>query len=303
MTTVLKVQNLNKSFGKKQIIKNLSLEIHAGEVYGFLGPNGAGKTTVMKMIMGFLYPDQGQIEICGCDLQKEYEQSMSHIGGIIENPEMYKEFTAWQNLKLYSRVHGGITDERLHEVVKLLRLENRVNDKVKKFSLGMKQRLGLAQALVHNPDLLILDEPTNGLDPAGIHELRTTLKQLAHEQNKAVMVSSHLLSEIQMLCDRVAIIQEGQLIGVEPIDQAIAKNSEYSIEAEPLERAQTLLKEYFPDVRVEGDKIQLPVQKSEISRVLKFLLDNGVQVTGVTQENHSLESVFLKVTGGGKGIA
>ena len=180
METALKIQNLNKHFGKKQILKDLNMELKAGEVFGFLGPNGAGKTTTIKMIVGMLYIEQGSIEVCGVDVTKNFEKAMSNIGAIVENPEMYKYLTGMQNLRQYARMRKGVTEERIKEVVELVGLSNRINEKVSKYSLGMRQRLGVAQAILHRPKVLILDEPSNGLDPAGIKQLRDILKNLAH---------------------------------------------------------------------------------------------------------------------------
>jgi ABC-2 type transport system ATP-binding protein len=217
MHSVLKTINLTKHFGKRKVVDNISLETYAGEVFGFLGPNGAGKTTTIKMIFGLLKQDSGEIYINGINTQHDFEAAMAGIGGIVENPEMYNYLSGLQNLQQYQRIRDGITDERVAEVVRMVGLEKRVKEKVKKYSLGMKQRLGVAQAIMHRPRVLILDEPTNGLDPAGIKDLRDMLKHLAHEQGIGVFVSSHLLSEMQQMCDRVGIIANGRLVDVRSI--------------------------------------------------------------------------------------
>jgi len=224
--TVLQINHLSKSFGKKKIIDDISFEVYAGEIFGFLGPNGAGKTTTIKMIMGFLSLDEGQIMINGIDMKKDYELAMSNLGGIVENPEMYKDLSGQTNLEMYGRLHNGVTKERITEVVELVGMQNRIKDKVKKYSLGMKQRVGLAQSLLHRPKVLILDEPTNGLDPSGIKELRDILKKLSHEDGVAVFVSSHMLSEMQLMCDRVGIINNGRLLGVKPIQELMEEASD-----------------------------------------------------------------------------
>lgn len=219
MECVLKVRGLSKYFGRKKIVDGIDLDVYAGEVLGFLGPNGAGKTTAIKTVLGFLAADGGSIIIDGCDVKKNYERAMACVGGIVENPDMYKQFSGMMNLKMYARTHDNIDSARIHEVVRLVGLENRINDKVKKYSLGMKQRLGLAQAILHRPKLLILDEPTNGLDPAGIRELRDILKRLAHEEGAAVLVSSHQLAEMQLMCDRVAIISKGRILCEKTVEE------------------------------------------------------------------------------------
>ena len=211
----LQIQNVTKTFGRKTAVDNVSFELYPGEVFGFLGPNGAGKTTIIKMVMGFFRPDEGTIIINGYNRKTHYEAAMSSIGGIVENPEMYNTLSARLNLKMYARLHKGVTPERINEVLELVGLSERADEPVKKYSLGMKQRIGLAQAMLHHPKVLILDEPTNGLDPAGIHQLRDILKKLAHEEGVAVMVSSHLLSEMQLMCDRIGIINHGKIITVD----------------------------------------------------------------------------------------
>ena len=217
--TVLKTVGLTKYFGKRKVVDDISVETYAGEIFGFLGPNGAGKTTAIKLIMGLLRRDGGEIYINGVDTRKNFEEAMSYIGGIVENPEMYGYLTGLQNLKQYMRIRDGVNDERIEEIVRIVGLENRIREKVKRYSLGMKQRLGVAQAIMHRPKLLILDEPTNGLDPAGIKELRDMLKQLAHNENVGVFVSSHLLSEMQLMCDRVGIISNGKLLAVKSLSE------------------------------------------------------------------------------------
>ena len=267
METVLSVKNLNKSFGSKHIIKNATFDVYAGEIFGFLGPNGSGKTTTIKMIMGFLFPDSGDIEICGYDVKKDYEKAMNLVGGIVENPEMYKDMTGMQNLHMYGRLHNGVTQERMNEVIEIVGMQARANEKIKKYSLGMKQRIGVAQAILHRPRLLILDEPTNGLDPAGIKELRDILKKLAHEENVAVLVSSHMLAEMELMCDRVAIIDKGTILDVKPIDEILhmaAKQETYRFELEStqVELAKQVI------ISVYGEEIVTGIEVLESGRVM-----------------------------------
>ncbi|MGL5348877.1 MAG: ABC transporter ATP-binding protein, partial [Peptostreptococcaceae bacterium] len=200
MSTVLELRNVSKIMGKKTLVEDVSFTINRGEIFGFLGPNGAGKTTTIKMITGLYKISKGEIYIDGYSIKKDFEKALSGVGGIIENPEMYGNLTGMDNLKIYARMHGNVSEDRIDEVVKLVKLGNRINDKVSKYSLGMRQRLGVAQALLHRPKLLILDEPTNGLDPMGIKELRETLRELSNKEGLAVMVSSHLLSEMELMC-------------------------------------------------------------------------------------------------------
>jgi len=305
MDAVLKINHLNKWFGKKKIIDDLSLEVYAGEVFGFLGPNGAGKTTTIKMIMGFLDVDGGEIFLNGVNLKKHFEKAMSNIGGIVENPEMYKDISGLTNLQMYARLQSNISKERIDEVVKIVGMENRVHEKVKKYSLGMKQRLGLAQAILHKPKILILDEPTNGLDPAGIKELRDILKDLAHNENVAVFVSSHLLSEMELMCDRVGIINNGKLLGVKTIEemqsQASGGITVFRFNVKPIEKALELVRTQYADKikAVNGDFIDIAVEEDEVMKINSLFAANGIGIAGVAKIETSLEDAFMNITGGG----
>lgn len=305
MEAVLKINNLNKWFGKKKIIDDLSIEVYAGEVFGFLGPNGAGKTTTIKMIMGFLDIDSGEILINGINLRKNFEKAMSKIGGIVENPEMYKDISGITNLKMYARLQSNISKERINEVVRIVGMENRIHEKVKKYSLGMKQRIGLAQAILHKPKILILDEPTNGLDPAGIKELRDILKNLAHNENVAVFVSSHLLSEMELMCDRIGIINNGKLLGVKTIEemqsQASGGITVYRFTVKPVEKALELARvEYSEKIKaITEDHIDIAVDSDDVMRINALFAANAIGITGVAKIETSLEDAFMNITGGG----
>lgn len=305
MEAVLKINNLNKWFGKKKIIDDLSIEVYAGEVFGFLGPNGAGKTTTIKMIMGFLDIDSGEILINGINLRKNFEKAMSKIGGIVENPEMYKDISGITNLKMYARLQSNISKERINEVVRIVGMENRIHEKVKKYSLGMKQRIGLAQAILHRPKILILDEPTNGLDPAGIKELRDILKNLAHNENVAVFVSSHLLSEMELMCDRVGIINNGKLLGVKTIEemqsQASGGITVYRFTVKPVEKALELARvEYSEKIKaITEDHIDIAVDSDDVMKINALFAANAIGITGVVKVETSLEDAFMNITGGG----
>ncbi|HLO13024.1 MAG TPA: ABC transporter ATP-binding protein, partial [Pseudoneobacillus sp.] len=210
----LSVRGLRKAIGNKEIIKGIDFDLKKGEVFGFLGPNGAGKTTTIRMLVGLIKPTSGRIEICGYNVQSQFTKAMSYLGCIVENPELYSYLSGWENLQHFARMLPKMKEEQLLEVVKLVRLEERIHDQVKTYSLGMRQRLGIAQALLGRPKVLILDEPTNGLDPMGIREMRSFIRFLAETEGLTVLVSSHLLSEIQLMCDRVAIISKGKIIKV-----------------------------------------------------------------------------------------
>ena len=221
---VLEVSNLSKSFGKSKVLDNINLTIHEGDIVGLIGPNGAGKTTLIKTILSLYKYDSGNVKICGFDTKKDLENALSKTGSIIENPDMYLHLTGKKNLKITALINDIKDKEYIDEMVKFVGLDDRINDKVKKYSLGMKQRLGLANALIKKPKLLILDEPTNGLDPRGIKELRVMLKKISTEQNMSILISSHILSEVENICDRVIIIDKGNIVSEFGIEEAKYKN-------------------------------------------------------------------------------
>ncbi|RIV18855.1 ABC transporter ATP-binding protein, partial [Alicyclobacillaceae bacterium I2511] len=209
---ILTLENLHKRLGRRDVIRGLTMTVEPGEVYGFVGPNGAGKTTTIRMIVGLIRPSAGRVTIGGFDVQHQRSHALAQVGAIVENPETYSYLSGRQNLMQYARL-AGVADAglRIDEVTEQVRLKDRIDDKVKNYSLGMRQRLGVAQALLARPKLLVLDEPTNGLDPAGMREFRQLMRDLA-DQGMAVFVSSHLLGELEQVCDRIGVIQQGELI-------------------------------------------------------------------------------------------
>lgn len=297
--TVLEIKGITKYFGKHKVIDNMSLEVKEGQIYGFLGPNGAGKTTTIKMILGLLSIDEGTIQINGYDVQKQFEQAMTYIGGIVENPDMYGYMSGLDNLKLHARMRG-VSQKRIDEIVEIVGLKQRIHDKVAKYSLGMKQRLGLALTLLHEPKVLILDEPTNGLDPEGIKTLRGILKTIAKRDKIAVFVSSHLLSEMELMCDKVAVIDKGILIKTEEIKHGTTKEDKqtYEIEVQPLEKAKNILKETWKrevDIK-EGTILSFIAQKEEIANMVKEFVAQEIQVYAITVKEKSLEDTFFTIT-------
>ncbi|GAB6928907.1 hypothetical protein JCM10914A_28900 [Paenibacillus sp. JCM 10914] len=209
---ILQIRNVSKTIQNRKVIDQLSLDVFPGEVFGLLGPNGAGKTSAIRLIVGLSLLQQGDIKIHGHSIKSDFTKAISHVGAIIEQPDLYSYLTGYQNLLHFARMHGNISHDHIMEMADIVGLTNRIHDVVSSYSLGMRQRLGMAQALLHSPSLLILDEPTNGLDPAGIRETRDHIRKLALEDNTAVLVSSHLLSEIELICDRVGIVQNGKLL-------------------------------------------------------------------------------------------
>ncbi|MFC5469399.1 ABC transporter ATP-binding protein [Cohnella suwonensis] len=298
---VLQLRNVTKTIGKRNIVNDLSFEIPAGEVFGFLGPNGAGKTTTIRMIVGLISMTKGEAIIKGVSVRQNFELAMTHIGAIVENPEMYKFLTGYQNLVHFARRHSGVTKERIDEVVTLLGLQNRIHEKVKRYSLGMRQRLGVAQAILHRPSLLILDEPTNGLDPAGIRELRDYLRKLTKEEGISVIVSSHLLSEMELMCDRVAIIQGGKLVDIRSLQEhKDTAQTKIMIEVGDLHAAHRLLSDSFDEslLSIDGNQLEVLSDKTAIPDIARLLVKSGLDVYGIHAAQKSLEEQFLEITGG-----
>lgn len=302
---ILQIRNLSKRIGGKTIIDNISFDVPKGEVFGFLGPNGAGKTTTIRMIVGLISISSGSIIVKGVDIRKNFEAAMNHIGAIVENPELYKFLTGYQNLVHFARMIPGITKERIAEVIKLVGLGNRIHDKVKTYSLGMRQRLGVAQAILHKPAILILDEPTNGLDPAGIRELRDYLRNLAQQEGTSVFVSSHLLSEMELMCDRVAIIQNGKLIDVRPIRDMVQGEDQVSavlFELDRDEEGAAHIRSLLPEAQVQivNQGIVAEMTREQIPQAVAGLASAGFKLYSVRSVNRSLEDKFLEMTRGGQ---
>ncbi len=301
-TPVVQIINVSKKIRNKTIIDQLSFDVPKGEVFGFLGPNGAGKTTTIRMMVGLMSMTEGDIIINGDSVTKNFEKAMVHVGAIVENPEMYKFLSGYHNLVHFARMTPGVTKERIQEVITLVGLENRIHEKVKTYSLGMRQRLGVAQALLHKPTLLILDEPTNGLDPAGIRELRDYLRKLAREEGISVVVSSHLLSEMELMCDRIAIIQAGNLIDVRLIKEFV-NESEDSLLSIMFEVDQPLIAKveiikHFPNatIALHTDGIEVSIERDFIPEVNAQLVQSGIRVFGIKNVAKTLEDKFLEMT-------
>jgi len=299
---IVQFRNIKKKIDNKVIIDNITFDVNAGEVFGFLGPNGAGKTTTIRMLFGLISLTEGDILIKGHSIKTDYEKAIIEVGGIVENPEMYKYLTGYQNLVHFARMYNNISKERIAEVIELVGLDKRVHDKVKTYSLGMRQRLGLAQALLHKPSLIVLDEPTNGLDPAGIHELRTYLRTLAEKENISVLVSSHLLGEIELMCDRVGIIQNGKLIDIQTVSDFLAKDnlSRVVFKVDSVSKAQVCLEKIFdkPETVIKQDSIEVMIDSDKIPDVISTFVKEKIKVFGAQQLAKTLEEKFLELTGG-----
>lgn len=302
---LVEIKNIHKSFSRLKVIKDVSFNIPPGEIFGLLGPNGAGKTTIIKMMLGLLKIDEGEIKIGGYSIERDFEKAIANVGGIIENPEMYGFLSGYKNLIHYANMNYGVTRERIDDVIQQVGLEKRIHDKVKQYSLGMKQRLGIAQAILHRPRLLVLDEPTNGLDPAGIKELRDHLRKLADEEGVGVLVSSHLLSEMELMCDRFAIIQKGIFIETKTISEILSTVNLVRFEVDRREDALSIIEKYLnerafsiSEMVINNSHIDVPVMRDESALLLKQLVDAGILVYRMQPMTKSLEDNFLEVTRG-----
>ncbi|EAF0862914.1 ABC transporter ATP-binding protein [Listeria monocytogenes] len=299
--TVLKLEHVTKKIGQKNIVHNISFDIHKGEVFGLLGPNGAGKTTIIRSIVGLIRRSEGTVFINGKNVDTEYKAAISEVGAIIENPEFYMYMSGWANLKQFARMsQKNITDEHIREIVELVKLTGAINQKVKTYSLGMRQRLGVAQALIHSPALLILDEPTNGLDPQGMAEFRTLIRDLA-TNGTSVLISSHLLSEIQQITDRFAIINKGVLTHIEKMSDLIENHvAAYKLKvSDPVATTTVLATLPVKLVAQNEDLFKIEVAHEDVHLIARALIQANIDLLEMVPLQASLEERFLELTKGG----
>lgn len=292
------VEGLSKDFGDIRAVDELSFHVTTGEVYGFLGQNGAGKSTTIRMIMSLIHPSAGSVKIFGQSLQTHRKQVLSRIGAIIEKPDLYQYLTAWENLRIMARLSGRkFTRASMEAQLERVGIAARANSKVETFSQGMKQRLGIACALIHDPDLIILDEPTNGLDPQGIADIRNLILHLSREEKKTVFVSSHLLSEIEVIADSMLIIDKGKKV-IEGKVQDLLHPADTLVEVDSIDNAATrvlLQQSRWSGGLQTGSLPVLKMHRSDIPALNQFLVSNGVEVLSLAQK-HSLEAFFLSLT-------
>jgi len=299
---ILRTTNLNKRFGKLEAVKDLNLELRRGEVFGFLGPNGAGKSTTVGMILGLVAPTAGSIEVFGLKLKGNQWAALRRIGAVIEEPAFYPYLSGWDNLEALARAIGGISRAKIDEVLERVNLQDRAGDRYGHYSMGMKQRLGIASTLLRDPELIILDEPASGLDPAGTKEVRDLIPRLAHE-NRAVFLCSHLLHEVEQVCDRIAIIKEGAMIACAPMHELLTQGQTLQIKVDEPEQAAAILTSlpWIKSVKRENDYLFVDAPKESASRVNKALAEHNIFASELVSGNVSLESVFLQLTGGESG--
>ena len=295
---VLLLEDVHKTIKGKEIIKGISFSIDEGEVLGFLGPNGAGKSTTLRMIVGLSKPTKGTIDVCNQSITKNYVKAMSKVGCIIEGPDLYNYMSGKDNLNMLAAMNKGVTEADINHAVELVGMQNRLKDKVATYSLGMKQRLGLAQALIHHPKLLVLDEPTNGLDPAGINEFRHIIKSLAKDEGIAVLISSHLISEVELMCDKVAIIKDGVVLKYSKVSDLLS-SQEIFWEVDNNIKALEILKETFNVTgKIVKDKIEATIDMSRLPEINASFLNKGIKLKYVDNKHKTLEDLFLDITEG-----
>ncbi len=299
MIPVLSVNNLTKEYGNKKVVNNVTFSIFSGQIFGFVGPNGAGKSTTIRMITGLTPITSGDVRICGYSIKFAYKNAIANVGGIIEMPQLYPYLSGMKNLKLFASFYGKSANARINQIVKLVGMENRIHDKVSTYSLGMKQRLGIAQALLGKPKLLILDEPTNGLDPNGIVEMRHILRSLAEKENMSIIISSHNLAELEQMCDVIGLINNGKIIEyktMKEIDSMLQSKQQVQLLCNYPNYAALLLKEkYNLKAKVIGNSIVLSVKEKNVATIISYLIHKKIKVYAIKKIQKSLEELYFEL--------
>ena len=297
--TILRTTNLSKRFKTRWAVHHVNIEVNRGDVYGFLGPNGAGKSTTMRMMLSLIDPTEGEVEIFGKSLRYERERALRSVGGIVEKPDFYLYLSAMRNLEIVGALNDGASRKRIEEVLDLVGLLPRARDTVKTFSHGMKQRLGIAQALLSDPELVILDEPTNGLDPQGMKEVRDLVMHLARDQKKTIFLSSHLLSEVELVATRMAVINKGEMVVQGEVQKLLDRGEQYVfLRAEPKAKVTAILrrhKKLAAKFKEKGEAFEVTMGFENIPSLTKILVDGGVRIHAVIPRR-SLEDYFLSIT-------
>ena len=293
---VLKTAGLSKRYGKRLALTDLSLAVKRGRVYGFLGPNGSGKTTAISLILGLMAPTAGHVELFGLDTRVQLTPALKRVGAVLEGVDFYPHLSGRDNLRICGAVSGGVAESRVEEVLGTVGLSGRARDKVRGYSMGMRQRLAVAAALLHDPDLLVLDEPTNGMDPAGMREFRDLIRELGHG-GKTVFVSSHLLNEVQQMCDEVGIVKEGHLIAQRSVADLL-EGSLLELRVTDTEAALDVLRslEFVRGVTREGDLLIVEAQHPRAAEISRALAERGIYLHELHPQENTLEDFFLDVT-------
>ncbi|HIE52763.1 MAG TPA: ABC transporter ATP-binding protein [Armatimonadetes bacterium] len=299
---VLQTYNLTKDYRRRRVVEGVNLTVRRGDVFGFLGPNGAGKSTTIRLLLGLVRPTAGEAELLGISVQRHPVEARKRVGALVETPAFYPFLTGRENLRVFSALSGGASEERVEEVLALVGLSGRGDDRVRTYSHGMKQRLALAQALLPDPELIILDEPTSGLDPQGMKEVRDLIRQLAQRQGVTVFLSSHLLFEVEQICNRVAIIHQGRLRAQGEVADLLPRG-QYRVQvtvSEP-QRAAALLREqpFVQEVEVTAGGVEVALRGDYAAEVNACLVQRGLQVSALVPHYCSLEEYFLELVQGG----
>lgn len=299
MSPILQTAGLSKKFKKRFAVRNLDLEVFPGDIYGFLGPNGAGKSTTIRMLLTLIKPTEGDVRLFGHSVLKNRSEALKRVGGMVEKPDFYLYLSAIRNLEQVAALQGGTTRNRIMEVLELVGLKDRAYDRVKTYSHGMKQRLGIAQALLNDPELIILDEPTNGLDPQGTKEMRELILTLSRDQKKTIVLSSHLLSEIELVANRMGVINRGELVVQGEVKSLLdAGEHHVIISGSPSTRIRNVLASRASKVRSfrkQGDEYRIAMEFSGVPALVQLLVKNGVKIKSVVPRR-SLEDYFLSIT-------
>ncbi len=300
---VLQTDQLTKKYRQRLAVNRLSLQVERGDVFGFLGQNGAGKSTTIRMILGLVRPSSGRVRVLGSDMSRRARSALKRVGAIIESPAFYENFSGRQNLRMLAAMSGGATANRIEEVLELVGLRERARDPVRVYSHGMRQRLGIAQALLPNPEFIILDEPTDGLDPQGLSEVRNLIRRLRDELRLTVLLSSHLLHEVEQVCNRVAIIDEGKLLYQGSVEDLVAEGRRIKLTTDRIAEAFDLLsKDPLLTVTRNGDEsLYLQIADDHLPEVNALLVQSGFRVSEIAPQCESLEQVFLRLTRSARG--
>lgn len=294
----IETRELSKTFDRRTAVDQLSLQVQRGDVFGFLGQNGAGKSTTIRMLLGLAKPSSGSVSLLGRNLPEHREQALRKVGAIVDAPAFYANLTGLENLKLFSSLSGHVAAHRYREVLRWVNLSGRENDKVRIYSHGMRQRLGLAQALLPEPELLILDEPTDGLDPQGIREIRQLLVDLAQQHGLTIFLSSHLLHEVERICNRIAIIDQGRLLYQGTVRSLLEADLQFKIRTDRTEQAFQFLTEglRLPVFKNGNDHLYLKIPEAEVAAVNRSLVSKGFQVLEISRHASSLEDIYFRLT-------
>ncbi len=305
LAEIIKATNLQKYFGKKHIIKGINLNIEKGDIYGFLGPNGAGKTTTIRMLLGLIKKNEGEIFINGYNLDKDFKKAVDKVGAVVETPMFYENYSGYDNLKLMANLYNNVSKNRIYDLVEMVGLTNRINDKIRKYSLGMKQRLGIARALLNKPELVLLDEPTNGLDPHGMKEIRDLIIKLVDTEKITIFISSHILYEVELLCNRVAIIKNGNKLIEGNVKDLLSENNETVELITEDKNIENIVKmyDYIEGIELIKNGYKIELTKGNTSHLLKELINKNINVQYMIPKSKSLENYFLELTTGDDQIA